>query len=221
MSIRLPSRAFPRLAVGLLLVVFWVVNSPAQDYSNELTGTIGRTFIGDRAVVGTTNAVRFGNGTTFEVNYARHLWGRQIAALSIETPLVFNFDEDINYPVNIVPEGYRSYFLTAAFRVNLFPQTAFSPWISGGGGFRHFTESSELLFGGPNPATTGTDTTSGVRQFGAGFDVNSFSGIERLSRFAVRLEVRDFYCGTPQLNVDIGKKSQHNIYVGGGIIFHF
>jgi hypothetical protein len=50
---------------------------------------------------------------------------------------------------------------------------------------------------------------------GAGLDV-------RLkNRFSLRGELRDFWSGVPQLNVDTGKTRQHNIYVAGGIVWKF
>jgi hypothetical protein len=33
--------------------------------------------------------------------------------------------------------------------------------------------------------------------------------------------VRDFWSGVPQLNVDTGKSRQHNIFGGGGVVWHF
>jgi hypothetical protein len=40
-------------------------------------------------------------------------------------------------------------------------------------------------------------------------------------RFTVRGEARDFWSGVPDLNVTTGKSRQHNIFVGGGIVWHF
>jgi hypothetical protein len=85
--------------------------------------------------------------------------------------------------------------------------------VSIGGGFGRFGESSQLEFGGTNPGSTGT--TSGVLQTGGGLDVKI------LSAFKLRGEVRDFYSGTPQLNANTGKTRQHNIFVGGGVVFSF
>ena len=72
---------------------------------------------------------------------------------------------------------------------------------------------SSLEFFGTNPGKTGT--TSGVFQVGAGLDVKLFG------RFSVRGEVRDFFSGIPQLNVDTGKSRQHNFFVGAGVVWHF
>jgi hypothetical protein len=84
--------------------------------------------------------------------------------------------------------------------------------VSVGGGFGYFKESSSLEFVGPNPGKTGT--TSGVFQVGAGLD------IKLLSRLSLRGQVRDFFSGIPQLNVDTGKSRQHNFFVGGGVVWH-
>lgn len=200
------------LAAGtLLLLPAW-----AQD-KNELAGIIGRTFISNQGVKDPAFngfTVHFGNGTTFEADYGRHiLGGAGIFALTLEVPFVLNPDEDLHFVANLVPEGYSSYFITPAARVNVFANNGISPWVSFGGGFGHFSESNNLVFFGSNPGTTGT--TTGVLQIGAGFDV-------RFARaLSARLEVRDFDSGVPQLNVDTGKTRQHNLFVGGGVVWHF
>jgi hypothetical protein len=97
--------------------------------------------------------------------------------------------------------------------LNAFPDQAVSPWVSLGGGFGHFAESSTLLFEGNNPGPTGTNT--GVLQAGLGLDVKIFHG------FSLRGEGRDFWSGVPQLNVNTGRSRQHNIFAGGGIVWHF
>jgi hypothetical protein len=54
-----------------------------------------------------------------------------------------------------------------------------------------------------------------VLQTGLGLDVR-FS-----ERFKARLAARDLWAGIPNLNVDIGKSRQHNVFVGGGIVWSF
>jgi hypothetical protein len=104
-------------------------------------------------------------------------------------------------------------FVTPAVRANVFPHSGLSPWVSAGGGFGHFSENSTLEFGGTNPGKTGT--TTGVFQIGLGLDVNLFRSL------SLRGEVRDFYSGVPELNVDTRKTRQHNYFAGGGVVFHF
>ena len=198
------------------VVTVCIIVAPVAAQKNELSGILGRTFISDQGIQGAPSfdpKLRFGKGLTFEGDYARGLMGGDLVSLFVEVPVVVNPDEDLHAAQNLIPEKYRSYFVTPAGRVNLFPQTAVSPWASFGGGVGHFSEGSTLEFGGKNPGKTGT--TTGVLQAGLGLDVK-FSG-----RFSLRGEVRDFWSGLPQLNVNTGKSRQHNILVGGGIVWHF
>jgi hypothetical protein len=190
----------------------------AQDEKNEVTGMIGRIFISDQGIHG-SNAptinpfVRSGNGLTFEANYARRFFGTPVYAVSGEVPAVFNLDEKLNSGGNVVPTKYSQVFVTPSARVNFFPETAVSPWISFGGGFGHFSESKNLIYYGTNP---GGSTTSGVLQIGVGLDVKVWRW------FSIRGQVRDFYSGTPDLPLaDTGKSRQHNYFVGGGVVYHF
>jgi hypothetical protein len=194
----------------------------AQDEKNELTGTVGRIFISDQGITGpsapTVNPViHSGEGFAFEINYARHLFGTEVYAISAEVPAVFNLDEDLNAGGPVVPVDYKQIFVTPAVRVNLFPATRVSPWVSFGGGFGHFSENKNLLYYGTNP---GGSSTSGVIQGGLGLDVSPFG--RRLRHFSIRVEGRDFFSGTPNLPLaDTGKTRQHNYFVGGGFMWHF
>ena len=206
--------------IAVLAVTMFILGAfaSAQDEKNEVTGMIGRVFISDQGIHGpnapTVNPfVRSGHGLTFEVNYARHLLSTPIYAISGEVPAVFNLDEDLNSGGPVVPTQYKQIFVTPAVRLNLFPETAVSPWVSLGGGFGHFTESKDLIYYGTNP---GTSTTSGVLQGGLGLDVKVWH------RFSIRGQVRDFWSGTPSLPLaDTGKTRQNNYFVGGGVVWHF
>lgn len=204
------------LALAAFLTACTIVPG-AMAQKNELSGLIGRTFISNQGIQGSNvfdNELRFGNGLSFEANYARRVMSTDLLALSIEVPLVVNPDEDLHAaPPNRIPEGYRSFIVTPAGRVNLFPKAGISPWGSLGGGFAHYSESTTLLFGGPNTGRTGTN--SGVLQIGAGLDVKLFK------TFSLRGELRDFWTGVPQLGVDTGRSRQHNYLVSAGIVWHF
>jgi len=210
------------LTIGTMVAICtFVAQGAAQNeqgaaQKNEVSGILGRTFIADQGIQGAPSYdpnLRFGKGLTFEINYARRFMGTNLWSLALEVPFVVNVDEDLHAAQNLIPENFSSYFVTPAARVNLFPLTAVSPWVSFGGGFGHFSESSKLEFGGVNPGKTGT--TTGVLQGGVGLDV------KLTRRFTVRGEARDFWSGVPDLNVTTGKSRQHNIFVGGGIVWHF
>ena len=204
-----------RLTIVCLCAVMTLVAHAAAQ-KNELAGLVGRTFISNQGIKGATfldNEVRFGNGWTFEVNYAHRVLGAGFASVFLELPAVVNVNEKLNTGLNLIPENFKSYFVTPAARLNVLSDTAISPWVSLGGGYGHFSESSTLVFGGPNPGKTGTST--GILQAGVGLDVRTFD------RFSVRGEARDFWSGVPQLNVDTGKSRQHNIFVAVGVVWHF
>jgi hypothetical protein len=206
------------LTIGALVAVCTFVAQAAAQKS-ELSGSIGRTFTSDQSIQGAPAYdpdLRFGNGLSFEVNYARRVWntGNGFFSLALEVPFVVNPDEDLHAALpNRVPKQYASFFVTPAARLNAFAGDAVSPWVSVGGGFGYFRESSTLLFGGNNPGKTGTST--GVFQAGLGLDVKIFHA------FSLRGEGRDFWSGVPQLNLNTGKTRQHNIFAGVGIMWHF
>ncbi|MGD0268217.1 MAG: hypothetical protein ABSB14_04070 [Candidatus Sulfotelmatobacter sp.] len=188
----------------------------AQDEKNEVTGMIGRIFISDQGILNEPlpdNIVHSGKGLTFEVNYARHLFATPIFGLSGEVPAVFNLDEKLGAGYDVVPKSYKQIFVAPSLRLNFFPETAVSPWVSIGGGFAHFSEDKNLVYYNSNP---GGSTTSGVLQGGFGLDVKVWR------RFSIRGEVRDFWSGTPDFPLaDTGKSRQHNYFVGGGVVWHF
>jgi hypothetical protein len=200
------------------VVTILAVSAVAQDEKNELTGMIGRIFISDQGLKG-PNApavnpfVRSGKGLTFEINYSRRLFVTPIFAISGEIPAAFNFDEDLNSGGDVVPPSYKAYFITPAARVNLFPTTAVSPWVSFGAGFAHFSEDKTLIFSGTNP---GQSKTSAAIEGGLGLDVKVWH------RFSIRGQVRDFWSGEPDFPLaNTGKTRQHNFFVGGGVIWRF
>jgi opacity protein-like surface antigen len=209
-----------RLGVAVLTVVtIMAASAVAQDEKNEIGGLLGRTFISNQGIKGATfpnPIISSGKGLSFEVEYARRFLVTPIFALSGEAVVMVNHDEDINggaYGNAVVPPQYSQLFVTPAARVNLFPTTAVSPWISLGVGFGHFGESSTLIYGGANP---GQSTTSAVFQGGIGVDVKVWR------KLSIRGEVRDFWSGEPDFPLaPTGKTRQHNYFVGGGAFWRF
>lgn len=206
--------------VVLSAVIMLATSAAAQDEKNELGGMIGRVFISDQGIKGATYfdpIIHFGKGLSFEVEYARRFIVAPVYSVSAEVPLVYNHDIDLNagtYPFAVVPTDLKALFVTPAARVNLFPTTAFSPWVSLGGGFGHFSQSQGLDYGGnTNP---GKSTTSGVVQGGLGLDVKAWR------RLSIRAEVRDFWSGVPDFPLaPTGKTRQHNYFVAGGAFWRF
>jgi hypothetical protein len=209
-----------RLSVAVLIVVTTLgVSAAAQDEKNELGGAIGRIFVSDQGITGATyfdHVIHSGKGLTIEGQYARHLLVTPAFSVSGEVVVMYNPDEDLNagmYGFAVVPTDYKQLFVTPAVRLNLFPTTAVSPWVSFGGGFGHFSEGSTLDYGGTNP---GKNTTSGVLQAGLGLDVKVWR------KLSMRGEFRDFWSGEPDFPLaPTGKTRQHNYFVGLGAFWRF
>jgi hypothetical protein len=211
-------RLFPILfAISITSTNLAVAQEPVVVQKNDLSGVLGRTFVSNQGIVGSTssdNLLRFGNGLSFEINYARFLTAASVFSFRAEIPLVVNPDQDLHAALpSRIPEQYRSFMLVPSARVNIFPNVAVSPWVSFGVGFAHFSESSTLLFGGKNTGPTGT-TTSAL-QGGFGLDVKLVKSL------SLRGEVRDFWTGVPQLGVNTGRTRQHNYFLGSGIMWRF
>jgi hypothetical protein len=212
-----------RLAVLIVPVLMLVSSALAQAPSNstpvnQLSVTAGRTFVSTQTIQdpppGDPNPnIHFGNPASVAFNYGRLLISHKIFGLYAELPVEMFFRMDLNTYENQIPRDIGAIFATPSVRLNFFSSDTVTPWVSVGGGYGHFRESSTLVFGGPNPGPTGTNT--GVVQFGAGVDVWFWH------RWGFRGEARDFYSGTPDLNVDTGRSRQHNYYVGAGIAYRF
>lgn len=207
-----------RFWIAVLCVMALAAALSAQE-KNELGGSLGRVFISDQGIQDVSfpdPVIHSGKGLSFEVDYARRFLVTPIFSVAAEVPALFNLDEDLNggaYQNAVVPTGYKQIFVAPSARLNLFPTTAVSPWVSLGGGFAHFTESNTLVYGGTNP---GKSTTSGVLQGGVGLDV------KLVSHLSLRGEVRDFWSGEPDFPLaQTGKTRQHNYYVGAGVFWRF
>ncbi len=174
-----------RLWVAFLtLMTMLAASAFAQDEKNELGGILGRTFISNQGIQNATfpPIISYGNGLSFDVEYARRFLVTPVFSVSGEAVLMDDHDQDINggvYGHAVIPQQLSLLFVTPAVRLNLFPTTAVSPWVSLGGGFGHIGQSSMLLYGGTNP---GKSTTSGVLQGGLGSGCESLEKAEHPGR---------------------------------------
>jgi hypothetical protein len=157
--------------------------------------------------------IHFANPASVAFNYGRLLKSRSIFGLYAELPVAIYFRMDLNTGANQIPKDIGALFVTPSARVNIFASDSVTPWVSAGGGYGRFRESSDLNFFNKNPGPTGTNT--GVVQFGAGLDVWFWH------TWGARFEARDFYSGNPALNVTTSNSRQHNYYVGAGIAHRF
>ncbi len=199
-----------------VLAALTTIVTGASAQRNEIGGIIGRTFISDQGVAGTglpDSNIHFGHGLTVEANYSRFLLHARLFGISLEIPAVIDPSQKLHFGGFDAPSSFTSYFVTPSARVNLFPGTPFSPWISAGGGVGHFAMSSRLESGQPNPNKSGT--TTGAVQLGFGLDVKVIHSVY------LRGEAREFNSGEPQLNVNTGKSRYYNLFAGAGLVWRF
>jgi hypothetical protein len=201
----------------LLVAAFVTIVPFARAQKNEVSGVIGRTFIDSQTITGATFTnpqVNFGDGTTLEITYARKVVDHGFLALALEVPFNWNPDEDLNAGTNAIPSGYSAYFITPGARLNIFADNLVSPWVAFGGGFGHFSSSSELQYNsGKNTGNTGS--TNGIFDLGGGID------FKVRTHWGVRFTARNYWSGVPVLNVNTGKTRQSNLFVGLGAFFRF
>lgn len=203
------------LCAGTVLTI----SAAAQDEKNEIGFVLGRTFVSDQGIQNATyfdHVIHFGDGISFEGEYAYRFWVTPIYSISGEVAAMYEPQSNLNagaYGFSVVPTDIKSFFITPAARVNLFPTNAVSPWVSFGAGFGHFSESKNLVYGGMNP---GTSSTSAVIEGGLGLDVRVWR------KLSIRGEVRDFWSGEPDFPLaPTGHSRQHNYFVGGGAFWRF
>ena len=200
-----------RLAALAVSVLVLVASATAQ--INQLSVTAGRTFVSTETVPSTGLPVHFANPPSVAFNYGRLLKTYKIFGLYGELPVAIIPRMNVNYNLGTNPKDIGMLFVTPSLRVNIFSADSVTPWVSVGGGYGHFRESSNRIFYGPNPGETGTNT--GVIQFGAGLDVWFWHS------WGARFEARDFYSGLPDYTVDTSTSRQHNYYVGVGVMHRF
>jgi hypothetical protein len=206
--------AVKRLLGMVVPVVFLASGVLAQ--VNEVSATAGKTFVSTQTILNTNSPdpkIHFGREETVAFNYSRFLKRFGIFGLHAELPVAIYPRMDLNTYQNVIPADYGALFVTPAVRVNIFSGDSLTPWVSVGGGYGRYRYAPRLNYFNPNPGPSGSNT--GVVQFGAGLDAWIWH------RWGARLEVRDFYSGEPDFNVDTGRSRQHNYYVGAGVVHRF
>ena len=201
-----------RLAVLIVPVLFLLSSAVAQ--VNDVSVTVGLTFVSTQTVPSTGLPIHFGDASgSVTANYARLLKTHKIFGLYAELPVTYVPGMDLNYRYNVIPANVRALFLTPSVRLNFFSRDSVTPWVSAGGGYGRWFQSSNLIWYGTNPGPSGTNT--GVVQFGTGLDAWFWHG------WGFRFEARDFYSGVPTLNVETGRSRQHNYNVAVGFMRRF
>ncbi|HET9744043.1 MAG TPA: hypothetical protein VFQ00_14935 [Terriglobales bacterium] len=128
---------------------------------------------------------------------AHRLFNAHLASLHFELPVV-------GIPKRTASgEGFSSVYFTPGLRLRL-SLPLISPFVSVGGGFAHFSTSV-------SSSNLNASRTTGAFDFGGGVDVST-----PIPLIGLRGEVRDFYTGVTGFS-----NTQHNVFVGAGIVLKF
>src|SRR5258708_33516662 len=150
------------------------------------------------------------NAFAFEVNYARQIKALPMASVQIEFPYVYTATANLKSLNLFAASGFKSMFLTPSLKLQIVPGHKLSPWISAGAGMARYSDSKTTISGSTIPSNT---TTKIGYQAGGGVDV-------KVHKFTFRIEGRELYSGSPNLNVST-IKLHHNILVAGGLVLNF
>jgi hypothetical protein len=157
-------------------------------------------------------AFRQESGKAWQANYAYRILDLKLAALSVGVHFLANPGRDISSANSTLPRNLASLYVTPDVVLKFLPGAKVEPWVTVGGGYAQYESSETLLDGSPNNGKIRVHR--GALVYGGGLDVPA------LSFLALRGEVRDFYTGSPSINVPLSG-GQHNVVAGGGFVLRF
>jgi len=171
------------------LVAHGLFSSQPNQFANVVTCVVNGC--------GPPPASRVNPGVSFEGFVAHKLASFHVASLSVELPLLAM----PNRGTNLAGRSFSTLAVTPGLRLNLGSRESFSPFLSAGGGFAHFS--------GDAPSVT-----KGAVLFGGGVDFKT-----PLPHLGVRVEVKDLITPWPSLFLKSGV--MQNAIAGGGVVFKF
>lgn len=120
-----------------------------------------------------------------------------VAQLHFELPILGTPTRTLE--VGTLRQDFSTVFVTPGVRLSA-SLPFFSPFVSAGGGFAHYSGSSTL----------GSSTVAAF-QVGGGVDLST-----PIPLMNFRTEVREFHTGTPNFSV-----GQNNVFAGAGLVLKF
>ena len=194
-----------RFAV-LLVSIFLASAAFAQ--SNDVAVTFGGTFspgaegpaVCEAILICPTGIVSRGVDPAFAIEgtYAHRLANFRVASLHLELPFMFTPTRKTGF----LSPDFSTFFFTPSLRLKFLPSSGVSPFVSAGGGLGRFKQGS-------------TSDNHGAFQVGGGLDFKT-----HLPLLGFRIEARDFVTGAPSFS-SLTNNHLNNLFVGGGVVFHF
>jgi len=203
----LPALAQERNEVGLQI---GGIVTPSQ------TLAPGVSLIGPGGTTLPTRDLTFNSSLTLGADYDRTVVQKQKFAISGGVDFLASpFDVKLGRQSQNAIGQYAFIFLTPHVRLKFHPDSAFSPWVSFGGGYARFLEQAPTAV-----PSFKRGTNTGTFVFGGGVDIRPVIHIRKIG-VGFRFQVRDFYSGLPNYNVNVGGGLQTNLAFTGGLLLKF
>jgi hypothetical protein len=170
------------------------------------------------SVVAPTQNLTFGSSFALGAEYDRRLNSGSTAFYAGVDFLASPLDVKLNQPPAGTTPEFAYVFLTPHVRVKFNADGALKPWLSFGGGYARLTG-----FGAASSTTVGSKggaNNTGSLEFGGGIDTAPIVHVFRIP-IGVRLEVRDFYSGTPNFNAQLATRRLNSVAYTGGLLLKF
>lgn len=204
---------------ALLVALFVGLSLEAQaQQKNEVGLVVGATTSPSIGLASGGNSVapsqnlNFGSSLALGAEYDRRLNSGSTAFYVGVDFLASPLDVKLNQPpIGTSPE-FAYVFLTPHVRVKFNADGALMPWLSFGGGYARLTPFGQTS-STPAVDLKGAHNT-GSFEFGGGIDTAPIVHVFRIP-IGVRLEVRDFYSGTPNFNAQLDGRLNSVAYTGG------
>lgn len=216
------SRKFRLYSVLPLLALFLALVLQAQaQQKNEVGLVIGATtspalgLASGSSVIAPTQNLTFGSSLALGAEYDRRLNSGSTAFYVGVDFLASPLDVKLNQPQAGISPEYAHVFLTPHVRVKFNSDGALKPWLLFGGGYARFRESV------PTRASNfRAGTNTGSLEFGGGVDTAPIVHVFRIP-IGFRLEIRDFYSGTPNFNAQLDSRRLNTVTYTGGLLLKF
>jgi hypothetical protein len=191
-----------------VLLVFLLVASAGFAQSNDVAVSFGGTFapgaegpaLCEAIITCPSGTVSRGIAPGFSVEgtYAHRLANFRVASLHLELPFLFSPARNSEF----LARDFSTLFVTPSLRLKFVPSSRVSPFVSAGGGWGRFKQSS-------------ISDNHAAFQVGGGLDFKT-----NLPLLGFRIETRDFVTGPPSFS-SLTNNHLNNLFVGGGVTLHF
>lgn len=194
----------------LFLFVLGLSLAAAAQGPNDVSLVVGAKVT--PSVSSASGSTKVNTALGFEGSLAVQVQGLPFASLQVELPVMATPNATVNSSNFLASKSYNSVYITPGIRLKFKPTAIFNPWVAAGGGIVRFGPSPFTQLGGTSAAA---GALKGTIDVGGGVDFKAPH-----VPFTLRMEVREYYSGAPNLNIS-NLSLHNNIFAGAGLVVRF